>query len=102
MELKKIGALSLAKILGLFGLIYGLISGIALSIMYSKLDYFTAIGVELPTAITTLGYRSLIIMPLLNGIVYFIGGLLLALIYNLLSGWIGGVNLEFAEKPKKK
>jgi len=101
MELKKIGILSLAKIAGLFGIIYGLISGILLSFVYSKLDILTAAGMQLPTTLTTLGYKSIIVLPILNGIIYFIAGIILAFIYNLLASWIGGINLEFKEVKKK-
>jgi ABC-type antimicrobial peptide transport system permease subunit len=102
MELKKVGILSLAKIAGLFGIIYGLISGILLSFVYSKSDLLASLGAELPATITTLGYASIIVLPILNGIIYFIEGIILALIYNLLAGWVGGVKLEFKEQGKKK
>lgn len=95
MELKKVGILSLAKIAGLFGVIYGLISGILLSFIYSKSDLLASLGTELPTTVTTLGYKSIIVLPILNGIVYFIAGIVLAFVYNLLASWIGGVKLEF-------
>jgi len=98
MELKKVGILSLAKIAGLFGVIYGLISGLLLSFIYSKSDLLASLGTQLPTTITTLGYKSIIVLPILNGIMYFVAGIILAFVYNLLASWIGGVNLEFKGK----
>lgn len=98
MELKKVGILSLAKIAGLFGVIYGLISGLLLSFIYSKSELLASLGTQLPTTVTTLGYKSIIVMPILNGIIYFIAGIILAFIYNLLASWIGGVKLEFKGK----
>jgi len=101
MELKKIGILSAAKIAGLLGVIYGLISGILVSFIYSKSDLLASLGTQLPTTITTLGYKSIIVLPVLNGIIYFIAGIVLAFIYNILASWVGGVKLEFKEEKKK-
>lgn len=95
MELKKIGVLSLAKIAGLFGIIYGLVSGILISFVYSKSEILASLNIELPQAITTLGYKSLIVLPILDGILYFIAGIILAFIYNVLAKKFGGVKLEF-------
>jgi len=102
MELKKIGVLSAAKIAGLFGVIYGLISAILLSIIYSKADVLASLGMQLPTTVTNLGYKTFIALPIINGVLYFIIGLIVAFIYNLLASWVGGVKLEFKEQQKKK
>ncbi len=100
MELKKISILGLAKILALFGIAYGLVSGILLSFAYSKSEVLTAAGQQLPAMITGLGYWTILVMPILNGIVYFIAGIILAFLYNIFAGWIGGIKIEFAEKKK--
>ena len=105
MELKKVGILSLAKIAGLFGVLYGIISGILVSIAYSKAGALASLGQQLPATVTALGYKSLIVFPILNGIAYFIAGIVIAFIYNLLADWIGGVKLtlvEIKEEHKKK
>lgn len=103
MELKKIRVMSLAKITLLFGLLYGIISGIASAVAYAKGDVLAAAGQQIPAIITTLGYWSLLVMPILNAIIYFLAGLIGAILYNLFASWVGGVNLEFSEpKPRKK
>jgi hypothetical protein len=101
MELKKIGILSAGKIAGLFGIIYGLIMGIFYSFVYSKSSTLAALGQQIPAVITTLGYASIIVMPIILGVAYFVAGIVGALIYNLLARWVGGVKLEFKEEKKK-
>jgi len=101
MELKKIGILSLGKIAGLFGIIYGLILGIFYSFVYSKSSVLASLGQQIPAVITTLGYASIIVMPIIIGIIYFVVGIIGALIYNLLASRVGGVKLEFKEEKKK-
>ena len=97
MELKKIKVMSLAKISLLFGILYGIVSGIVSSIAYAKADILIAAGQQVPALITTLGYWSLIVLPILNGIIYFILGIIGALLYNLFASWVGGVKLEFSK-----
>ncbi len=98
MELKKIRILSLAKITCILGVIYGLVSGILVSFIYSKSELLASLGIQLPAAVTTLGYKSIIVLPILYGIIYFIAGIILAFVYNLLASWVGGINLEFKGK----
>lgn len=101
MELKKIGILSLAKIAGLFGVLYGLISGILISIIYSKAGSIPGLAEQLGM-INQLGYSSLIILPILYGIIYFLVGIITAFIYNLLAKKVGGIELSLEERKKKK
>ena len=92
MELKKIGVLSLAKISGLFGVVYGLIAGILVVILLST-------GVEGMAEqlglFGDLGYGIVVVLPLFYGVLYFISGSIAALIYNMFAGWVGGINLDF-------
>lgn len=41
-----------------------------------------------------LGLLAVIIYPLFLGVVGLIGGLLTAIIYNVVVGWVGGVEIE--------
>jgi len=100
MELKKIGILSIGKIASLFGIIYGLLAGIIFSIIYSRAGDIPGITEQLGL-IAQLGYSSIIVLPILYGIVYFIVGIITAFIYNFLASKVGGINLEFEDKKKK-
>lgn len=93
MRLKRIGVLSLAKIAGLFGVIYGLLLGILISIVVSAIGSVPGAAQQLG-AMVQLGYSSLIIFPILYGVIYFVVGIVTAAIYNFLAGKIGGVEVE--------
>lgn len=93
MEVKKIGLLSLAKIAGLFGVVYGLISGILIAIVVSKVPLLA----EQLGLVSQWGAKSIIILPVINGAAYFIAGIVLAFIYNLLASWIGGIKVELSK-----
>jgi hypothetical protein len=41
-----------------------------------------------------LGFASIIVFPVLYGIIGAIGGGLTALIYNLAAGWVGGLEVD--------
>lgn len=100
MELKKIGILSLAKMAGIFGVISGLLLGV-LSMIYTRIlinklpELAQQFNIQQPT-----GISSVLLLMILYGIIYFIAGIVLAFIYNLLASWVGGVKLEFKE-PKE-
>jgi len=42
------------------------------------------------------GFAALIMFPLMYGAIGFIGGLIWAALYNVVAGWIGGVELTFS------
>ena len=101
MELKKIKILSLAKIAGLFGVIYGLLSGIFVSIIYAGKGSIPGLTEELGVVVNQLGYFSLIILPVLNGAIYFLAGMIIAFLYNLIAKNISGIQIELVDKKKK-
>ncbi len=97
MILTKIGVLSLAKIQGiimaLFGLVLGLFMG-AVGTMAGSIGMGSRFG--------AFGFLAVIILPIVYGILGFVMGAVTALVYNLISGWIGGVEMEFETKKTKK
>jgi len=93
MELKKIGVLSLAKIAGLFGVIYGFVSGILIVIIVSKVPTVA----EQLGIVSQWGAKSIIILPIINGATYFIAGIILAFIYNLITSWVGGIKVDLGK-----
>ena len=42
-----------------------------------------------------LGFLAVIILPVVYGILGFVMGAITAFVYNLISGWVGGVEMEF-------
>lgn len=81
---KAIGVLSVAKITGVIGALIGLVFGIPFTVVY-----FTdpALGA---------GWLALVALPLLYGLVGFLGGALYAWLYNIVSRWVGGIEVDLS------
>ena len=98
MELKvrRLGVLSLGKVMGaLYGLL-GLIFGALFSVFSLIGAGFAGAGGAGEDAVLGLvfGVGAVIILPLVYGFFGFIGGLLTALLFNLVTGIAGGLEME--------
>jgi len=97
-EVKRIGVMSVAKISALFGVFVGLIAGILFALASKVADAAAVAGLEG----MTFGASSIITLPLMYGVIYFLGGLIGAAIYNLFAKWIGGVKIDIGASTGKK
>ena len=89
--IKSVEIMSWAKIHALFGIVFGLIYGIMVGLI------FTAVGVSMDRGgMTAFGIASVIIFPIIFGIMAFIGGAITAFLYNLFAARIGGIQVELA------
>lgn len=91
MVVRKVGAVSLGKIMGIIYAVFGLIFGAIVSII-SLLGAASAEGSGAFGAM--MGVGAIIIVPIVYGVMGFIAGIITALIYNVAAGWVGGINLE--------
>jgi hypothetical protein len=108
-ELKKIGVLSAGKVLGVLYLALGLIVGLPLaciSLFFSSI--FATAGIqeaEAAGAFLVSGVGGLVVygicVPLFYGVLGFIGGIIAALIYNIVAGFMGGIEFEFSDVGAK-
>ena len=94
---RRIGAVSLAKIQGalyaLLGLVFGAIFSL-IALVGSALQTVSS-GTGFPSQFGVLfGVGAIIIFPILYGAFGFIFGLILGGLYNLLAGVVGGVEIE--------
>src|SRR6187549_2250017 len=96
MVLKSIGVLSAAKIVGVMYAVMGLIMGLIFAAMFSMIPAMAPTGTDqIPSWIAPMfGLGSIVIMPIMYGIMGFIGGAIGTVIYNLLAGAIGGLELH--------
>jgi hypothetical protein len=91
-KIKKIGVLSLGKIFGILYAIMGLIGGAFISLV--------VVSGLLPTSSFSgligalVGVGSIVILPIFYGIAGFISGVIMALLYNLVASWVGGLEVE--------
>ena len=93
MVVRGIGALSLAKILGVLYAVFGLIAGfIFTTVSLVGLAFAEKSGMEGLVA-GLFGIGAVIILPIFYGAIGFVGGLITAGLFNLVAPLVGG--LEF-------
>jgi len=98
MVISKIGAMSLGKIMGVtYALLGLLIGGCFALIPLAGAGLASASSDEggMPAMFGAMfGVGAIIIAPILYGVMGFLSGLIGALIYNVVAGMIGGVELD--------
>ncbi|MDA1314872.1 MAG: hypothetical protein O2968_16180 [Acidobacteria bacterium] len=110
MILKRIGVLSLARMLGglyaTIGLIVGVIFSLA-SMLGALGGLAAATGANTDEAAGALmalipllfGVGAIVFFPLFYGLMGFVGGALAAFFFNLLAGVFGGIEMTFVNLP---
>jgi len=95
MVLTRIEPMSLAKVYAVLGALYGLLVGLPIacfmSMMGSAIEQYGGSG----GGMGGVGLAAIIIYPIMGAIGGFIGGIITAFVYNLVAGWVGGVEMEF-------
>jgi len=89
-KLNRINVLSLAKIVSAIQAVIGLVLGIVVSIGSTTNQQ--------DDGIWSLGAWSLLVFPIVNAILGFLTGSLLALGYNLFAQWFGGIEFEIEKR----
>lgn len=100
-RLKRVGVLSAGLISGVGGAVGGLLAGgifflMSLTMMGVAQQANANNGNNPAAAIVGMGVGAIIFMPVVYGIFGFIGGVVYAFIYNILSGMTGGLQMEFS------
>lgn len=86
MELKSVGVVSVAKVMGMTNAIFGLIGGAIVSLL-------SVLGVGQDGGLV-LGIASIIVMPIVYGIMGLITGLIAGFVYNFVAKAVGGLELN--------
>lgn len=99
-ELKKIGVLSAAKISTLFGLVAGIVMTLYLWTLYTftPAEILASMGIQA----TTFGFTPGATIILLQLVIYFLVGIIGALLYNGFAKLVGGVKVDLKDAPMKK
>lgn len=93
MIVRRVGAVSFAKVMGTLYALMGLIFGACISLFSFVGSAFAPRGV--PGGLGVLfGVGAIIALPLFYGILGFIMSLIGAGLYNLVASWVGGIELD--------
>ena len=93
MIVRRVGPLSVARVMGLLYALMGLMLGAFISL-------FSFIGSafspkEMPAGMGVLfGVGAIVALPIFYGLLGFIFALIGAAVYNLVASWVGGVELD--------
>jgi hypothetical protein len=91
--LKHVGIMSVAKIMAVMGLVFGFIMGLFAGMLTSVLGALVPGGGGMAAGI---GIMSIILATIFGAIGGFIYGAVLAFLYNIFAGLVGGIELELA------
>lgn len=101
---KKIGALSLAKLQAIIMAVFGLFLGILYALMGPTIIQASLAGGQAIPEVGKFifGPWAILILPVIYGIMGFIVGLVFAGVYNLVARIFGGLKIELVEGSAKK
>jgi hypothetical protein len=96
MVIRRVGPLSVAKIAGvlyaLMGLFIGGIFSLISAVMGSALSQQNP---QMPAFAGVLfGVGAIVALPIFYGVLGFVMTLIMAALYNLVAGWVGGIEID--------
>lgn len=92
MIVKSIGVLSAGKMLGCLYALLGLILGAFFSLF--SIVGVAAGGQNAGPAALLVGAGAIIIFPIFYGVIGFVGGIIMAALYNVVASFAGGIEIE--------
>jgi hypothetical protein len=100
MVIKSVGVLSVGKVLGCVYAVLGLIIGGLFSSISLATDVAEGGHAQGPAAVLS-GVGAIILLPIVYGVVGFIGGIIVAALYNVVASIVGGIAIEFHRDPRE-
>ena len=91
-RVQRVGVGQLAKIMGVLYLAVGVVIGVCFYLFSSMMP-----SSSMTPGLHMGGVAALIVIPVLYGLLGFLGGAFMAWLYNLVAGWVGG--MEFGVEP---
>lgn len=97
---KRIGPGSAFKVGLVLYAFLGLIIGAIVALMSTLMGSLSSLGGSADTGLRGLGFGfglgSILIFPILYGVIGGISGALGAVVYNLVAGWVGGLEVDIS------
>ncbi|MGH9839465.1 MAG: hypothetical protein ACREEM_11850 [Blastocatellia bacterium] len=91
---KRVGVLSVGKIMGILYALVGLILGALFSLLSLAGAAFGSTSGQENVLAMLFGVGAVVILPLFYGAIGFIGGIIFASLYNLVASYTGGIEVE--------
>lgn len=101
LKLNKVGVLKFGLFSAIYSFVSGLLTGILLQVFSSNIDSLINFIVSTPTTLN-FGWISILVLPLLYAIFGFVGGMIVALIFNLILKIIKGFDVDLEEVEETK
>jgi hypothetical protein len=95
MTIKRVGPLSCAKIVAALYAVIGLIAGIFISLAAMVGAFAANRGAAGPLGVL-FGVGSIVMLPIIYGCIGFVMTWILATLYNVLAGAVGGVEVDIS------
>ena len=96
-EIRSVGAIRCATVFAVLYAFLGLIEALFFIPMLALSPPSSAPNAIPPAMKPLFGVGALIILPILFAIAGFIGGVILALLYNLVTRWTGGLQIQIEQ-----
>ena len=90
-RIRRLDVMQMAKTLGVLYLLLGIIIGVPALLFMSAA---AKMGSGTPGFGSGFGVGMLIALPVIYGAIGFIGGAIIAAVYNLVAGWTGGIGID--------
>lgn len=87
MKIKRIGPMSLGRVASAIYAVLGLILGVFFAVI-------TLFSTQIPSPSWMFGVGAVVIFPVLYGVMGFVFGFLVALLYNFIAKKVGGIELD--------
>jgi hypothetical protein len=100
MVIRRVKPLSCAKVAGVIYALMGLIGGLLMSVAFMGLG--TAMGEDSQLGAVMggmMGIGSIIVLPIVYGVLGFILTAIAAFLYNIVAGVVGGIEIEVDTPP---
>lgn len=99
MVIERIGALSLAKVLGAIYAVIGFVVG-ALFTLFALVGAAAGVSPDPETAwlAPLFGVAAIVVFPIFYGVLAFVMGLVVSGLYNLVAGRVGGIQVTLGER----
>ncbi len=93
-RLRNINPIQCGIVSGILYVLLGVIVALLFAPIMSIMTAHMPPGV--PRAAAGLSMGTLLVFPIFYGVLGFIGGIITALVYNLVAGWTGGIEITLA------